>query len=456
ALPLATNTPPAGTPTGIVATLVALSTEQAAATASAGATPSLSPTATATHTPTPVPTPTRACALGLDAQFAAVYDQGRLGCPTSAPATIWAAWESFERGAMLWRSDTNLAYIFFGDGSWSPSNETWSGQPVPSRGEVPPGRYQPERGFGYVWGVRDDVFNRLGWATTPEKGFCATVQSFERGYTLTSVAVASCTAENLYNHVFDADWQPLLIAVDDSGRWQSGRQGAAPLTPVPPGAGGIVTRPPGQGLLVAPRAQALLLDGRFDDWPGAWQPFTAVIQGGDQWSGISDLSGSFQVMWAPAGLYIAVRVTDETLRSGPEGSAMWQGDGLELQFDQALTEDYTNATADADDTQLGLAPDAAFTRVRGHRWLPYAQEARFDPQGAVTTSPGQYSLETIVPWSLLGVDSSTLAPGAAFGFNLSVNDNDGDTPAQQSVLSASPARTAHDIPTEWGTLILGN
>jgi hypothetical protein len=43
-----------------------------------------------------------------------------------------------------------------------------------------------------------------------------------------------------------------------------------------------------------------------------------------------------------------------------------------------------------------------------------------------------------------------------FGFNVSVNDNDGDVPAQQTVISSSPARTTYNNPTEWGTLALGN
>ncbi|MCB0050559.1 MAG: hypothetical protein KDE24_13570, partial [Caldilinea sp.] len=69
--------------------------------------------------------------------------------------------------------------------------------------------------------------------------------------------------------------------------------------------------------------------------------------------------------------------------------------------------------------------------------------------------PGQYNIEVLVPWLYFDMGSAEAQPGARFGFNLSLNDNDAETPAQQTVLSASPARTTHDNPTEWGTLVLG-
>ena len=73
----------------------------------------------------------------------------------------------------------------------------------------------------------------------------------------------------------------------------------------------------------------------------------------------------------------------------------------------------------------------------------------------MTTAPGQYALEVLIPWLYFDVSAAELQPGLRFGFNLSINDNDADIPAQQTVISASPARTTHDNPTEWGTLILG-
>ena len=439
------------------------------------ATPTVAITATpapATPTNTPLPTPTappatRVCAVPLDPQFSTIFDPGALGCPVAPTSIVWAAHQRFERGAMLWRSDTNLTYILYGDGTWGPANETWDGREIPRRGDPPPGLVHPERGFGYVWGVRNDVFTRLGWATMPEKGFCAAIQPFEQGFAITGAAVASCTPENLYNSVFDANWQPFLYSVENSGRWRGTQSiwtppaataSATPaLTPSPTAtaATGASTRPPQNGVFTARRGQPTALDGRFDDWSGAWQPISAVVQGRDQWSGPSDLSAAFQVMWAAEGLYLALSVNDDVLRSGPDGSNLWQGDGVELQFDRRLADDFADTRANDDDTQIGLSPDDAFQYVRGYRWLPLAGEARFDPPGAVTSTPGQYAVEVLIPWLYFDLSAAELYSGLRFGFNVSVNDNDSDSPAQQSVISASPARTTHDNPTEWGTLILG-
>jgi len=435
------------------------------ATSTPGAAPSPTPTSTPWPTPT-LPPPTRVCAVPLDPQFSTIFDPGALGCPVAPTSIVWAAYERFERGAMLWRSDTNLTYILYNnDGTWAPSNETWDGRETRWRGESPPGLYHPERGFGYVWGVRDDIFARLGWATMPEKGFCAAIQPFEQGVALAGAAVSSCTPENLYNSVFDADWRPLLYAFEDRGRWRGteivwapgGATPAATIIPSPTAT--VVTdtsmRPAQNGVFTARRGQPTALDGRFNDWPGAWHQFTAVIQGRDQWSGPSDLSAAFQVMWAPEGLYLAVAVNDDVLRAGPDGSNLWQGDGVEIQFDRRLVDDFFDTRANDDDTQIGLSPDDAFQYVRGYRWLPLSGEARFDPPGAVTTTPGQYAMEVLIPWLYFDLSAAELSPGMRFGFNVSVNDNDSDTPAQQTVISASPARTTHDNPTEWGTLILG-
>jgi hypothetical protein len=73
----------------------------------------------------------------------------------------------------------------------------------------------------------------------------------------------------------------------------------------------------------------------------------------------------------------------------------------------------------------------------------------------MVVSAGQYGLELLVPWLYFDISGSDLREGMRFGFNIAVNDNDGVEPAQQSVLSASPARTTFDNPTEWGTLVLG-
>jgi len=64
-------------------------------------------------------------------------------------------------------------------------------------------------------------------------------------------------------------------------------------------------------------------------------------------------------------------------------------------------------------------------------------------------------VEFLLGWDAFGLTPDEIGPGKAYGFNLSVNDNDSDQPTQQTLISASPQRTTYNNPTEWGTLLLG-
>lgn len=178
-------------------------------------TPTLEPTATLP----PVPTATPGCALAADPALAGVWERGVLGCAVGPAGITWGAWQPFERGAMYWRSDLNTVYVLFNNGSWFEILDKWDGYATASRGSPPAGLRAPERGFGWVWGTRDDVFNGLGWALDQEKGFCAAVQSFESGVIFQSSRVQSCQGD-LYNWATHPDFRPLLFRVRWDGTWR--------------------------------------------------------------------------------------------------------------------------------------------------------------------------------------------------------------------------------------------
>ena len=449
---------PTATPTVDLAVVSA--TQVAALTGTVTITQSLpitvtgTPTATATLTGTVTPTPTATpfCNKQVDILFQPLYDQTQLGCPTSDAATIWSAYQAFERGSMLWRSDTDTSYVFYSSGGWFPIELGWDGGPARDRGAPPPGLQVPERGFGYVWSLDDAIFNGLGWARDHEKGFCALVQNFERGYILRSSEVTSCTPENLYNFATSGDWTPLLfVAVDDS-QWRN-----VPSPTAPADQGGErpstgVTRPAPNGIFDAVNATGYTIDSNFDEWPGTWMPLNAIILGADNHSGPGDLSGSFQVGWNANGLLIAIRVNDDIYRAGPAGSDLWQGDSIEIQFDRQLAEDINSTKADADDYQVGIAFDNNISATRGYLWLPFANEQELALPSAVKLSGQGYQLEALIPWYVFDMDSPSTE--RAYGFNISIDDNDSAGAAQETVISASPVRTTHDNPTEWGTLRL--
>ncbi|MEZ4716252.1 MAG: hypothetical protein R2851_09210 [Caldilineaceae bacterium] len=154
-------------------------------------------TATATITPPPraphrhtlpaAQTPTPACTIAVSETFAPLNPGAELGCATGAASIVWAAYEPFERGAMLWRSDTDDVYAIFDDGDWELVNEQWSGQEPTGRGTPPPGLVAPARGFGYVWNAMTSL--RLGWARDAEKGFCAEKSGIHRR---TPLPAATC------------------------------------------------------------------------------------------------------------------------------------------------------------------------------------------------------------------------------------------------------------------------
>lgn len=421
----------------------------AAMTAPSGPTATLEP---ATDTPTPTaevatPTPSPvACAFPVAPELAGLYATGPLGCATGDAATVWAAWEPFERGAMLWRSDADAAYAFFADGRWIEILDRWDGSEPASRGAPPVGLVAPVRGFGWAWSLRDDLFVGLGWATVAEQGFCARVQAFERGFILLSAAVTSCTPDNLYNNATAPDWRPLTLVVTAAG-WFDTRPGAA----LPAAA---AARPAAQGRFPALRLDHIVLDGLPDEWPDEWQPLTAVVAGQADWIDATDLSGMFQVAWAPVGLYLAVLVTDDVYSAGPAGTEMWQGDGLELNFDRDLAADFADPASTDDDFQIGLSYGPELAQMRAYRWLPFDQEGPLDVTGAAVTTPDGYAVEALLPWMALGVARDELTPGLTFGFNLALNDNDADEFVQQTVAASSPARTTYDNPTQWGTLVL--
>ncbi len=149
----------------------------AATTASAPAPP---------PTSTPPPSPT-ACPQPVDPALAAFMQdnpiRAQLNCPLATALTTPAAWEPFERGLMLWREDLNLIYVLGPDGTWISTGDTWreGDEPYDVAIVPPPGFYQPVSGFGKTWRERPGVREALGWATTEEKGFTATIQEFGGG-----------------------------------------------------------------------------------------------------------------------------------------------------------------------------------------------------------------------------------------------------------------------------------
>lgn len=115
--------------------------------------------------------------------------QGQLGCPLQIePLTGDFVEQPFEGGHMFWVAQIDLAFITFGgdQGDWTLYQIKWvdNGSPESCNVQVPAGKIQPIRGFGWIWCREQEIQNRLGWALDTERGFSAGVdliQGFENG-----------------------------------------------------------------------------------------------------------------------------------------------------------------------------------------------------------------------------------------------------------------------------------
>ena len=101
---------------------------------------------------------------------------------SDATVTSYAAYQSYQRGFMIWRADNESVYVFYAnDGS---SGGSYSVFPInayrylpdnPFADSAPAGLVRPINAFGRVWGHNQTVRNGLGWAVETERGFNTTI-----------------------------------------------------------------------------------------------------------------------------------------------------------------------------------------------------------------------------------------------------------------------------------------
>ena len=92
-------------------------------------------------------------------------------CPQDPALTVYAVWQPFEHGVMLWFSDTAQIYVMTDDGELNVYEDQYvEGQPDPGD-QAPSGLFTPVRGFGQIWLALGGADSPLGWATTTEVGY---------------------------------------------------------------------------------------------------------------------------------------------------------------------------------------------------------------------------------------------------------------------------------------------
>lgn len=106
-------------------------------------------------------------------------------CPDAPAEQRTAAYQSFEHGFMVWRSDAygnGDIVVFYDDGSgmWFP--DQWAGEEITYAEAPPEGLLTPDRGFGKIWVENESVRDKLGWATAAEQGYTMTYQAEQQLY----------------------------------------------------------------------------------------------------------------------------------------------------------------------------------------------------------------------------------------------------------------------------------
>ena len=215
---IAQVSPPPATPTGAPTPAVETIPPQASPTSTAQ--PLVEPTPTLPARPTN--TATRLiCGVAVDPALSSSYNANLLGCPAAAAQEIVAAWQPFDGGYMLWRSDTRMITLLSSGRTWAAYRDQWNQQdPTLTRGSPPEGKQAPQRGFGYLWGTEDAAFAQMGWAVDGEKGLCAVVQVFQNGTILHGSAVQSC--QGVQNRVEEISLKPFRLILYANGTWQPG------------------------------------------------------------------------------------------------------------------------------------------------------------------------------------------------------------------------------------------
>lgn len=114
--------------------------------------------------------------------------------PTTTPGAITnlrGAYQPFEGGFMLWRSDTGMIYAVDYDGGVfrvPVSDYSALGEDAVSE-DPPPGRVKPISGFGRVWGNIDGVRDALGWGLQDEQGYALTIRPAVTATDLDDIAI---------------------------------------------------------------------------------------------------------------------------------------------------------------------------------------------------------------------------------------------------------------------------
>jgi hypothetical protein len=203
----------------------------------------------------------------------------------------------------------------------------------------------------------------------------------------------------------------------------------------------------------------ITVDGNLGDWKsGPFMTLSAEDRivyrvSSDAWKGPSDFSAKLYAGWEEGSLLLAAEITDNMISQDATGAGLWAGDYLELQFDAAFADDYSNTVLTNDDFQLGISP-GNFGSVPKDLvvFAGEIDEAKKSLiQYAIRETPAGYIVELRIPSGVM--KNLDFQKGAVFGMNMNPSDCDGKSQPQKLMMSTSPMRTRTN-PTTYGKITL--
>ncbi len=157
-----------------------------------------------------------------------------------------------------------------------------------------------------------------------------------------------------------------------------------------------------------------------------WDSKDHVVFGTDTWKGSTDLSAESLLAWDKNYLYVAARVTDDSVQQPYFGTNLWNGDGIMLMLDLPRQPEGTRDSKKV--FRIGISPGNL-----GEGGVPVSQPETYsfgDKGGPVTgarvaarrTAVG-YDIEAALPWKWLGLDQPQ--EGVPLAYDIVVADADG-------------------------------
>lgn len=216
----------------------------------------------------------------------------------------------------------------------------------------------------------------------------------------------------------------------------------------------------------ARRLDQVTVDGEVGEWASArWVALGAgelskAFNPKLSRSGDADLSARMAVGWTDEGLALALVVSDDVHKPSDSERLGWQGDSVQLFFDQ-LVDAVRGAAKDADDVRYVIGGMGG----RPTAWLDKGAEGNFkgpanrtdgfadaDVKLAIKRTDGTTTYEILLPRNTC-LPALRCAPGTSLGFSLLVNDNDGQ--GRKTGVTTSPAGTEpYGTPWDWPSLVL--